>query len=1052
MKILKIKSRNINSLKGEISIDFEHFLKNESLFAITGATGAGKSTLLDVITCALYGRTSRLFNPNALMTQHTTESLCEVEFEVKGKRYRSSWSQLRAIGKSTEKLQSAKMEVASIDENKILFSKTKEVLSFIEELSGLDFERFKQSMMLAQGSFDAFLKAKEHERSILLEKITGTYIYTKVSQEIYSTYDRLKQEITKERALLEGIELLSSEERKQKETLLVEKNQEKKLASQRNKRLEKELIWLKSLSLLKSTHIKYSNAFTQIKKREEKEKASFVMLSLAEKALNIEPIYARKRTILDEIVEKERYFKQLEGKIKDLKVYLKNKELEVKVSKEMRLSAEKVYLQKSEKLKELRVVANEKGVAQKHLDEVLKASVAYKREFGLLNRRLENALNSFRIIKKRYKDFMRQDNSYEEQYLKMDKVAFEDNQKEYPLKAKLKHTEESIVTFKKYQEIVDAQDIVKKELILLKQKRLSLKAKVVDKERLASGLEAHLKSQYKLKEKDILIANYEKDREALAQGEACFLCGSTEHPFLEHTPNINIDKSLSEIEKIEKELKEVNLELKLFDRKHTEVVAKIEWATLELEKLEGKRLIIKKNLKRNSLKELEEDRVELEEMLYKIIERRTKKIELLEAKKESEVLHKKLSQRLHQEEMEVKEIESKLHSTQKILNQTLSHKKELEDKVLSLKKQAITILNVIDIDKYEKELTHTYEEAKEKFYKQEKGYEKLLVTEETLAKQSNLLHQSLMKYREEYVPLEKKFIAEVKSNGFTSERDFKKAILEKSKRDKLGKLCSDIEREYTELSTLYVDSKKRLEEHQKIAVSKGVEWEVEENLKALKSIIETIQKEIGSYEKELEIDTKSQKKYQKRIEALKKIEEKFKVWIKLNEMIGSADGNKFAKIAQGITLDQLIYLANGHLSLLSSRYELQRSSHDRQLLEIEVLDSFQGNIARPLATLSGGESFIVSLALALGLSSLASHNISIDSLFIDEGFGSLDEESLEIALNALSQLQSSGKMVGVISHVKGLKERIPLQIKVLPRGDGTSRVVMGGRPYLSSLE
>ena len=182
----------------------------------------------------------------------------------------------------------------------------------------------------------------------------------------------------------------------------------------------------------------------------------------------------------------------------------------------------------------------------------------------------------------------------------------------------------------------------------------------------------------------------------------------------------------------------------------------------------------------------------------------------------------------------------------------------------------------------------------------------------------------------------------------------------------------------------------------------------------------------------------SKEEFEKALLPLENKKEAFKVWIKLNEMIGSASGDKFAKFAQGITLDQLIYLANKHLQILSPRYELQRSSDSSKLLEIEIIDGFQGDVVRPVSTLSGGESFIVSLSLALGLSALASQKISIDSLFLDEGFGTLDSDSLELALNALNQLQSSGKMVGVISHVEVLKERIPLQIRVMPKGDGTS--------------
>ncbi|MCI2284304.1 AAA family ATPase [Colwellia sp. MSW7] len=148
----------------------------------------------------------------------------------------------------------------------------------------------------------------------------------------------------------------------------------------------------------------------------------------------------------------------------------------------------------------------------------------------------------------------------------------------------------------------------------------------------------------------------------------------------------------------------------------------------------------------------------------------------------------------------------------------------------------------------------------------------------------------------------------------------------------------------------------------------------------------------------------------------------------LNMLIGSADGAKFRKFAQGLTLNHLVYLANEQLNKLDGRYQLQCQQRDN--LSLEVLDTWQGDSIRDTKTLSGGESFLVSLALALALSDLVSNKTSIDSLFLDEGFGTLDNDTLEVALVALDNLNASGKMIGIISHVEALKERIDVQVKV----------------------
>lgn len=164
-------------------------------------------------------------------------------------------------------------------------------------------------------------------------------------------------------------------------------------------------------------------------------------------------------------------------------------------------------------------------------------------------------------------------------------------------------------------------------------------------------------------------------------------------------------------------------------------------------------------------------------------------------------------------------------------------------------------------------------------------------------------------------------------------------------------------------------------------------------------------------------------------------------WVKLNEIIGSADGKKFRQIAQEYTLDVLLKYANVHLEMLSKRYLLQRITNS---LGLQVLDQDMGDEVRTVFSLSGGESFLVSLALALGLASLSSNRMQVESLFIDEGFGSLDPTTLNIAMDALERLHNQGRKVGVISHVQEMTERIPVQIKVSKQQSGKSKVEVNG--------
>ncbi|MGL6485170.1 SbcC/MukB-like Walker B domain-containing protein, partial [Aeromonas caviae] len=165
-------------------------------------------------------------------------------------------------------------------------------------------------------------------------------------------------------------------------------------------------------------------------------------------------------------------------------------------------------------------------------------------------------------------------------------------------------------------------------------------------------------------------------------------------------------------------------------------------------------------------------------------------------------------------------------------------------------------------------------------------------------------------------------------------------------------------------------------------------------------------------------------------------------WQRLSDLIGSASGAKLRTFAQSLTLERLLLEANAQLAELSPRYRLERVPGTD--LALQVVDLNMGDEVRSVDSLSGGESFLVSLALALALSSLSSRQTQVESLFIDEGFGTLDPDSLDLALASLDSLQAAGRQIGVISHVQTLVERIGVQVRVEALGGGESRVVLPG--------
>lgn len=277
------------------------------------------------------------------------------------------------------------------------------------------------------------------------------------------------------------------------------------------------------------------------------------------------------------------------------------------------------------------------------------------------------------------------------------------------------------------------------------------------------------------------------------------------------------------------------------------------------------------------------------------------------------------------------------------------------------------------------------------------------------------------------------------ASPFDNEATFKQALFDDDERQRLLELQKELvqQQQHAELlvSNALAQREKLLSHHQaqtwqQIITEHGDEW-VSGRLSQKSDERDSLLARLGQIEQQLSANNEAQSKQQALMKAMSEFATYYDDLTYLHSLIGSASGDKFRRFAQGLTLDNLVQLANQQLDKLHGRYQLVRKENEG--LSLSVLDTWQGDAARDTKTLSGGESFLVSLALALALSDLVSHKTSIDSLFLDEGFGTLDAQTLDVALDALDNLNASGKMIGVISHIEAMKERIPTQLKVIKR-------------------
>lgn len=955
MKILAIRLKNLTSIEGTVEVDFmAEPLHSAGIFAISGPTGAGKSTLLDALCLALYDKAPRFAtsveNVNLadvgdnqinqsdvrnLLRRGTSDGYAEVDFlGIDGRRYRSRWSVRRTRNKINGSLQPQTLEVKELDTEKEFQGTKKELLIQLVELVGLTYEQFTRTVLLAQNDFATFLKSKGAAKAELLEKLTGTGVYSRISQEVYARNKAAQEEVTLIQNRMNVIELMPEEEllalQKEKELSIEKRAAGIKLLAEQNEQL----------NVVRS--LKIQEELWKKKQQEEQEEQ------------------VREKVLQGALASQEEglvHFKaQWEAIQPDLK---KARQLDVQIQ-----SQQSSYIQSQQILQ----AANRQVAEQEQKMRV--AAEQLQVSYSSLNRLLSHVGIEEALQLEQVEEILRQEESKlvaatstnEERLLRLNSFG-------YPLLAEEQvKLQKELTRQQNIRQLTETQTKAKTEIERLEKEVANCLKQLTEQETALKVTQRLYENARMAVGKDVKAL-----RRQLQEGEACPVCGSTAHPY--HQEQEVVDTLFRSIEQ------EYNVASTNYQQMNNRSIAlQRDWThqkTVDGQIAEQLAALYKAGIEAGNEEQIQRRLAELAE---RILEYRN----------------------LYAEWQRGDEETKKIRTHCEALRENVSLCRLAMQKVSSAKEQLVILQNAASAE---------------------------LKRFEVIEKALNVLRQ------------ERSQLLKGKS---ADEAEAAVAKREKELNLALEKARKEVEAVHNRLSGLQGEMKQ-------IALAIG---ELQEQYKKIESpellpeIIKKQQEENLNIERALstmEARLLQQAKNKLTVEQIaKELAEKQTVaerWAKLNKLIGSADGAKFKVIAQSYTLNLLLLHANQHLSYLSKRYKLQQVP---DTLALQVIDCDMCDEIRTVYSLSGGESFLISLALALGLSSLSSNNLKVESLFIDEGFGSLDAESLRTAMEALEQLQMQGRKIGVISHVQEMSERISVQVQVHKKVNGKSVLTVVG--------
>lgn len=1122
MKFISLEIKNITSIT-EAFIDFGSApLSDSRLFLINGITGSGKSSILDAICLALFRTAPRLqemgkrkcdddstgdeqimlSSPLSLVRRGVSSAKSVLKFKGNnGNIYEAKWEAVPYIkGGKKGKINTDLQTLTDLTTNQT-WTQTKHIDNLIEssEILGLDYERFCRTTMLAQGSFTQFLSAPEKEKASILQKLIGLDQFTAVGQKIFEISRKKNEKLELATKSLEGIELMSDQEREQCSEEI------KKLTDESETRLQEQKKLIRQRELL-------TEQINKMKKLHETETEISNLLSYLTSDLTVDTMQLiGSYKAMEPLVALHEEIEKLDKELSTIEQQRENYSslfTSLKKSEEMidksicgfrRLLEEtRTSIGKAQHLQPM--IENHQTITQ-WIELIEKGSAAKKEKEEEL-KSLQLQINETEKEESGLKKILSEiDNEIEHERAKKSEISKNFDEKEFNSLQKEQREEND-----RLSRLRDAEIPVEKFLSANRNIDETLRQIEETKEKIASlrkeettARQLHRQAFEALEtcEKNYSTARLAAEdsavalRQQLHPGDKCPVCGSKviniNEEELFNAPLRGFENLRSELSKKEKERLQ-NLSIITAGLKYNEEQAE-----------SREKILIKSRKDLTSATELMKQRLhsaglEYEEGIERIIEEEKKKIseKILELDKKTAGLC---------------ELQNRIISLNKLIekknNKKIAEKERLDkcrEKITAMKVYGDGIVSAIssaekEIEGYrekidrlipEKKRSLTPRELKEWIEETVGEFERLKKTADELEKKISRLEtinaelsrnlsgitlpatepndirisqekltEASLKLRTDLAMLEQheKIIRDNRNKTEESIGLFlceHETITEKYRIETTAKFSPEDVAEMESAISRNVDQYKIAKNYKAITRSElkklndeiltaGAELtdltELNTRLSAIEQAITELNQQRGALKQKIEEDLLRHKKFEQELKNIEQLKSEASLWNDVNKEFGGSGGDRFNRIACAFVLNHLLDSANFYLPMFNSRYQLDPQPDS---LEIKIYDKESG-FSRAFNTLSGGEGFMVSLALALALSSIQDSNNGPDTLFIDEGFGSLSADCLNDVTETLERLQNiEGRRVGIISHVESLRERIPVQIVVSKKGNVSS--------------